>query len=89
MKESNEVRFGEINRQASELFNGLPDEDRRKAGLGYSLAQHTTIVQMRIRNKEAAEQHDRKLAEWQKNVEQSIMREYLVNTTPKESNDER
>ena len=71
------MKFGEINRQASEMFNNLSEEDRRKAGLGYSLAQHTTIVQMRIKNKEAAQNHDRKLAEWQKNIEKHILREYL------------
>lgn len=71
------MKFGEINRQATELFNGLPDEDQKKAGLGYSLAQHTTIVQLRTKNKEAYQNYDRKLAEWQKNIEQSILREYL------------
>ena len=71
------MKLGEINRQATELFNGLPDEDRKKAGLGYSLAQHTTIVQLRTKNKEAYQNYDRKLAEWQKNIEQSILREYL------------
>ena len=71
------MKLGEINRQAAELFNGLPDEDRKKAGLGYSLAQHTTIVQLRTKNKEAYQNYDRKLAEWQKNIEQSILREYL------------
>ena len=74
------MKFGEINRQATELFNGLPDEDRKKAGLGYSLAQHTTIVQLRTKNKEAYQNYDRKLAEWQKNIEQSILREYLSTT---------
>ena len=71
------MKFGEINRQASEMFNNLSEEDRRKAGLGYSLAQHTTIVQMRINNKEAAQNHDRKLAKWQKNIEQHILSTYL------------
>ena len=71
------MKLGEINRQAAELFNGLPDEDRKKAGLGYSLAQHTTIVQMRIKNKEAAQNHYRKLAKWQKNIEQHILSTYL------------
>ena len=71
------MKLGEINRQATELFNGLPDEDRKRAGLGYSLAQHTTIVQIRIKNKEAAQAQDRKLAKWQKNIEQHILREYL------------
>ena len=71
------MKLGEINRQASEMFNNLSEEDRRKAGLGYSLAQHTTIVQMRIKNKEAAQNHDRKLAEWQKNIEQHILSTYL------------
>ena len=72
------MKLGEINRQAGELFNALPDEDRKKAGLGYSLAQHTTIVQLRIKNKEAYQNYDRKLAEWQKNIEQHILREYLT-----------
>ena len=71
------IKLGEIHRQASELFNGLPDEDRKRAALGYSLAQHTTIVQIRIKNKEAAQAQDRKLAEWQKNIEKHILREYL------------
>ena len=71
------MKLGEINRQASEMFNNLSEEDRRKAGLGYSLAQHTTIVQMRINNKEAAQNHDRKLAKWQKNIEQHILSTYL------------
>ena len=71
------MKLGEISRQASEMFNNLSEEDRRKAGLGYSLAQHTTIVQMRIKNKETAQNHDRKLAEWQKNIEKHILREYL------------
>ena len=71
------MKLGEINRQASEMFNNLSEEDRRKAGLGYSLAQHTTIVQMRIKNKEAAQNHDRKLAKWQKNIEQHILSTYL------------
>ena len=83
------MKFGEINRQATELFNGLPDEDRKKAGLGYSLAQHTTIVQLRIKNKEAYQNYDRKLAEWQKNIEQSILREYLSTSNKlKERDDE-
>ena len=72
------MKLGEINRQATELFNGLPDEERKKAGLGYSLAQHTTIAQLRINNKEACQNYDRKLAEWQKNIEQHILREYLT-----------
>ena len=72
------MKLGEINRQAAELYNSLPDEDRKRAGLGYSLAQHTTIVQLRIKNKEAYQNYDRKLAEWQKNIEQSILREYLA-----------
>ena len=72
------INFVEINRQATELFNGLPYEDRKKAGLGYSLGQHTTIVQLRIKNKEAYQNYDRKLAEWQKNIEQHILREYLA-----------
>ena len=33
------MKFGEINRQATEMFNSLSDDDRKKAGLGYSLAQ--------------------------------------------------
>ena len=81
------MKFGEINRQASELFNGLPDEDRKKAGLGYSLAQHTTIVQLRIKNKEAYQNYDRKLAEWQKNIEQHILREYLTKMIKGEINE--
>lgn len=76
------MKFGEINRQATEMFNSLPEEDRRNAGLGYSLAQHTTIVQVRARNKEAYQSQDRKLADWQKNVEQSILREYLNSPNP-------
>ena len=71
------MKLGEINRQASEMFNNLSEEDRRKAGLGYSLAQHTTIAQLRIKNKEAYQNYDRKLAEWQKNIEKHILREYL------------
>ena len=83
------MKYGEINRQATELFNGLPDEDRKKAGLGYSLAQHTTIVQLRIKNKEAYQNYDRKLAAWQKNIEQSILREYLSTSNKlKERDDE-
>ena len=77
------MKLGEINRQASEMFNSLSDDDRKKAGLGYSLAQHTTIVQIRMRNMEAAKAQDRKLAEWQKNIEQSILREYLAPPTNK------
>ena len=76
------MKFGEINRQASEMFNSLSEEDRRKAGLGYSLAQHTTIVQLRAKNKEAYQSQDRKLADWQKNVELMILREYLNNPNP-------
>lgn len=64
--------FGEIHKRLSEAFNNLPDDDRRKAHLGYILAQHTTIVQMRINNKEALKAYDRKLFDWQKNVERSI-----------------
>ena len=77
------MKLGEINRQASEMFNSLSDDDRKKAGLGYSLAQHTTIVQIRVKNMEAAKAQDRKLAEWQKNIEQSILREYLTPPTNK------
>ena len=77
------MKLGEINRQATEMFNSLSDDDRKKAGLGYSLAQHTTIVQIRVKNMEAAKAQDRKLAEWQKNIERSILREYLTPPTNK------
>ena len=72
------VSLGEINRQASELYNSLSLEDRKnKAGLGYSLAQHTTICQIRQKNKEAWQAQDKKLAEWQNNIEQAIVKDFL------------
>ena len=67
----------EIHQQASDLFNAMPQEDRKKAGLGYSLAQLTTIKQMRVKHKEALKAYDRKLADWQKNIELHISKEYL------------
>ena len=78
--------FGDANKRASNLFNSLPYKDRAgKVGLGYCLAQHTTIVQTRIKNKEAWQEEDRKLAVWQKNVEKSLekcIREIETNQQP-------
>jgi len=68
----------DIRKQASDLFNALPFEDRRdKAGLGYSLAQLTTIMQIREKNKDAWKKQDRELADWQKNIERSITVDFL------------
>lgn len=53
-----------------------------KASIGYILAQHTTIVQFRARNKEAFKRNDTKDREWQKNVERSITE--LLNKLTKE-----
>jgi len=64
-------------KKASELFNSLPQEDRKKAGLGYSLAQLTTINQIRQKNKDAYKAQDIKLADWAKNIERHIEKEYL------------
>lgn len=70
----------DIRERASELFNSLSDEDRKtKAGLGYSLAQLTTIRQIRQTNKEMIQREDRRLAAWQKNIERTIEKEYLEN----------
>lgn len=71
--------MSDIGKRASELFNSLPYEDRKqKAGLGYSLAQLTTIKQLRQSNKEMIQREDRRLAEWQKNIERTIEKEYLL-----------
>lgn len=71
-------KFDDIRQRASQKFNALPDEDRKqKAGLGYSLAQLTTIQQIRIKNKEAWKRHDESLAVWQSNIEKTIEKEYL------------
>jgi hypothetical protein len=67
-----------IRKQASELFNSLPDVDRKKAGLGYSLAQLTTISQIREKNKSTWKLSDMKLAEWQLNVQRHIQKEFLA-----------
>ncbi len=58
--------MGNIRQEASDLFNSLPDEDRKKAGLGYSLAQLTTIRQQRSANKDMIAREDRRLADWAK-----------------------
>lgn len=69
----------EIDKAATKLFNALPDDDRKnKAGLGYSLAQLTTIKQQRQANKEMIAREDRRLADWQKNVERHIEQDYLA-----------
>ena len=65
-------------KQASELFNSMPYEDRKKAGLGYSLAQLNTIVQQRQNNKDMINREDRRLADWAKNIERHIEKEYLA-----------
>lgn len=61
------MKFGEIHRRATETVNTTND-----GTTGYMLAQLTTIVQIRIKNKEAYQSHDKKLADWQANVEESI-----------------
>ena len=67
-----------VQKQASDLFNALTFEDRmNKAGLGYSLAQLTTIIQLRESNKEMVKREDRRLAAWQKNIENTIVKEFL------------
>jgi len=67
-----------IREQASELYNSLSLEDRKtKAGLGYSLAQLTTIVQIRETNKRMIQREDKRLSDWQKNIEQHIQKEFL------------
>lgn len=72
-----------IHQQASELFNNLSFEDRRdKAGLGYSLAQLTTIMQIRQRNKEVWKSQDKKLLDWKKNIERTITVDFLNKTNP-------
>lgn len=71
----------DIDKRATALFNALPDDDRKnKAGLGYALAQLTTIKQQRQANKEMIAHEDRRLAEWQKNVERHIEQEFLAPT---------
>ena len=65
--------LGEANRQLSDKYNSIPFP-REEASIGYLLAQHTTIVQFRQRNKEAFENQDKKDAEWQKNVERHIFK---------------
>ena len=68
----------DIDKRATELFNSLSDDDRKnKAGLGYALAQLTTIKQQRQANKEMIAREDRRLADWQKNVERHIEQDYL------------
>lgn len=68
----------DIRKEASDLFNSLPQVERKfQAGLGYSLAQLTTIKQIRQKNKENWQSSDRKLAEWQKNIEKHLEKEYL------------
>ena len=63
-----------VQQQMSDLFNSLSFEDRcDKAGIGYSLAQLTTIIQIRQINKDAWKNQDRKLSDWQKNIERNIM----------------
>lgn len=74
---SNKESKEQTHTRATELFNSMPQEDRHKAGLGYSLAQLTTIKQMRAKNKEALKAYDRKLADWQKNIELHIQKDYL------------
>jgi len=69
--------MNEIRKAGGELFNSLSDDDRKKAGLGYSLAQLTTIIQQRQSNKEMIAREDRRLADWQKNIERHIQKEYL------------
>lgn len=67
-----------VRQQASDLFNALSFEDRRyKAGLGYSLAQLTTIMQIREKNKDAWKKQDRELADWQRNIERSITVDFI------------
>lgn len=67
----------DIGLRASDLFNSLGHDERKKAGLGYSLAQLTTIMQIREKNKDAWKAQDLKLAEWQRNIEKHIEREFL------------
>lgn len=67
----------ETHQLASDLFNSMPQEDRHKAGLGYSLAQLITIKQMRAKHREALRAYDKKLADWQKNIEKHIEKNYL------------
>ena len=68
----------DTHKRASELFNSLPYDDSHKAGLGYALAQLTTIMSHRQHNKEMIAREDRRLADWQKNVERHIERDYLT-----------
>lgn len=68
----------ETHKLASDLFNAMPQEDRHKAGLGYSLAQLITIKQLRAKNREALKAYDKKLADWQENIEWHIERDYLA-----------
>jgi hypothetical protein len=67
----------DVRMRASEVFNSLPDDDRKKAGLGYSLAQLTTIAQQRQANRDMIAREDRRLADWCKNIERHIESEYL------------
>lgn len=67
-----------IRKQASDKFNSLSYNERSNgAGLGYSLAQLTTIIQVREKNKSTWKIQDQKLCEWQKNIENHIKEEFL------------
>lgn len=68
----------DIRKQASELFNSMPESERKKAGLGYSLAQLNTIAQQRQANKEMVQREDERLSAWQKNIELHVNKEYLT-----------
>lgn len=70
--------MSDIRKLASDLFNSLPQDDRRKAGLGYSLAQLVTIAQQREANKAMIKREDARLADWAKNIERHIQKEYLA-----------
>ena len=62
----------DIVKKASEAFNSMADDDKAKVVLAYSLAQHTTIVQIRAQNKGAWAAQDAKLRAWQKNIERTL-----------------
>lgn len=69
----------DVRKRASAMFNALSEEDRKtKAGLGYSLAQLNTIRQQRQANKAMIAKEDRRLSEWQNNIERYIEKEYLA-----------
>ncbi len=68
----------DIREKLTEKYNSLPEKERKEhAGLGYVLAQLTAISHIRAFNRSTYKAQDKKLANWQKNIEQGAAKEYL------------